>query len=148
RRQAAALVREGISGSCSLPLNTQGGAENASPVFHFMTRAGDIEGASGSGDFFAISPHGLAHTHLDAICHIRYPCRIYNDRHPALVTSQGALFNAIESGRSGIVSRGVLLDIPHALGRDWLEPGEAIYAVDLEAAEAAENVRVEPGDIL
>jgi kynurenine formamidase len=42
----------------------------------------------------------------------------------------------------------VLLDIPRSLGKEWLEPGEAIYAEDLEAAEMAMHVRVEEGDIL
>src|SRR2546426_8427442 len=115
RREAAALVREGITVSCSLPLNTQGGADNPRPVTHLMTGAGDLEGASSSGDFFAIAPHGLAHTHLDALCHIFYRGQMFNGRSPSMVTSQGALANSIEAGRAGIVSRGVLLDIPRAL---------------------------------
>src|SRR5207237_377919 len=51
-------------------------------------------------------------------------------------------------GEDGIVGRGVLLDIPRVAGKDWLEPGEAIYVEDLEAAEKGQDVRVEEADIL
>lgn len=148
RVQAADLVTEGISVSCALPLNTRGGPDNPNPVVHLMTAAGDVEPAWGSGDYFAIAPHGIAHTHLDALCHIFYRGKMYNDRPAALVTSRGAAFNSIESGKDGIVSRGVLLDIPRAAGKEWLEPGEAIYTDDLEAAEKMCHVRVEEGDVL
>jgi len=148
RLQASELVIEGVSVSCALPLNTVGSGENPRPVVHLMQNAGDVEGATGSGDYFAIASHGMAHTHLDALCHIFYRGQMYNGRPASMVTSAGALANSIEAGKDGIVSRGVLLDIPRSIGKDWLEPGEAIYAEDLEAAEMAMHVRVEEGDIL
>jgi kynurenine formamidase len=148
RLQAAQLAIHGISVSCALPLNTRGGPENPNPVVHLMTGAGDIDGTWGTGDYFAIASHGIAHTHLDALCHIFYKGRMYNDRPGTLVTSRGAAANSIESGKDGIVSRGVLLDIPRATGKEWLEPGEAIFTDDLEAAEKACRVQVEEGDVL
>jgi kynurenine formamidase len=148
RLQAAELVMKGISVSCALPLNTRGGPENPNPVVHLMTGAGDIDGTWGTGDYFSIASHGIAHTHLDALCHIFYKGRMYNDRPGTLVTSRGAEANSIESGKDGIVSRGVLLDIPRAAGKDWLDPGEAIFTADLEAAEKACHVQVEEGDVL
>jgi kynurenine formamidase len=54
----------------------------------------------------------------------------------------------IEVVRGGIVSRGVLLDIPRLVGRPYLEIGEAITEEDLERAEAVQGVHVEPGDVL
>lgn len=147
-KQAASLVREGVSVSCSLPLNTTGGADNTSPVVHLMVAAGDIEGAGASFDYFAIAPHGIAHTHLDALCHVFYRGQMYNGFPASRVTSRGALANSIESGIDGIVSRGVLLDIPRLLGKQWLEPGETIYVEDLEAAEKAQRLEVQEGDIL
>src|SRR5438445_470269 len=50
--------------------------------------------------------------------------------------------------KDGIVSRGVLIDVPRPKGREWLEPGEAISPADLEAAEHAGGFRVEEGDVL
>jgi kynurenine formamidase len=49
---------------------------------------------------------------------------------------------------AGIVGRGVLLDIPRVRGVPWLEPGDHVTADDLIAAEAAQEVRIEPGDLL
>jgi len=64
------------------------------------------------------------------------------------VTSEGARNGAIDALRDGIVSRGVLIDVPRVKGREWLEPGEAISPADLEAAEQAGDFRVEEGDVL
>jgi kynurenine formamidase len=50
--------------------------------------------------------------------------------------------------RDGIVTRGVLLDVADAYGGDWLNPGEAVYPADLEAAEVKHGIRVEEGDVL
>jgi kynurenine formamidase len=64
------------------------------------------------------------------------------------VTSNGATQLAITIGQDGIVSRGVLLDIPLAHGQDSLEPGYAVTPADLEGAESRAGMRVESGDIL
>ena len=48
----------------------------------------------------------------------------------------------------GVVGRGVLLDVPRALGSPYLDPGEVVTVADLEATEQAQGVTVGPGDIL
>lgn len=148
RRRAAATVQDGVVVSCALPLNTVSSAENSSPVQHFVVRGGDVENATGSADYFAIAPHGMAHTHLDALCHIFWRGQMYNGFPAAAVLSTGATRNAITAGEQGIVSRGVMLDIAALKGLDWLEPGDPIYPADLDAAEERQDVRVEEGDIL
>ena len=55
-------------------INTVGDAENSSPAMHFMVRAGDV--ADGTivaftADYLAVAPHGIAHSHLDALCHLQ-----------------------------------------------------------------------------
>jgi kynurenine formamidase len=144
-------VREGHTVSCAHPVNTVGDSENASPALHFMVRAGDVadgKTVTSIADHLAISPHGVAHSHLDALCHFFWQGKIYNNRPITVVTSTGARANAITIGQDGIVSRGVLLDIPRLLGKDWLEPEEAISVENLEAAERAQDVQVSSGDIL
>ena len=47
-----------------------------------------------------------------------------------------------------MVTRGVLLDVARALGREVLEPGYPIMPADLDAACGLTDVAVEPGDIL
>jgi kynurenine formamidase len=154
RRRAGAEVRDGQSVSLSLPLATRPAPDNPTPVTHLMVQTG-ARGESGglvdapySADYFAISPHGLANTHLDALCHVFNQGKMYNGYPASDVTSQGARNGAIDALKDGIVTRGVLIDAPRVLGREWLEPGEAISPADIEAAEKSGNFRVEEGDIL
>jgi kynurenine formamidase len=151
RLRAAALVREGVTVSCSHPINTVGDNENSSPAMHFVVRAGDVvdgKTVHSTADHLAVSPHGVVHSHLDALCHFVWQGQTYNGRPVGIVTSMGARANAITIGQDGIVSRGVLLDVPRTLGSDWLEPDKAIDVEDLEATERAQGVRVTSGDIL
>ncbi|MEN8183951.1 MAG: cyclase family protein, partial [Myxococcota bacterium] len=60
----------------------------------------------------------------------------------------GALELGVHELRDGIVSRGVLLDVPRLRGLDWLEPGDPIHPEELEAAERNASLRVEAGDLL
>lgn len=149
RRQAAALVREGLTVSAALPLATQPGPHNPTPVTHLMVRDGDAEPHPiVAADYFAIAPHGMANTHLDALCHIFHRGTMYNGFPASEVTAAGAAKNSIEAGEQGIVSRGVLLDIARLRGKPWLEPGEPIHVDDLESAERRASVRVGEGDVL
>ena len=56
--------------------------------------------------------------------------------------------NDIAVLKDGILTRGVLLDITKVRGKEWLEAGEGVFVEDLEAAEAAQGVRVGEGDAL
>ena len=152
RAQAAALAREGLSVSCARALPVTPSMENPHPVQHYMISGGDQAPAEGgfsfASDYIGIAPHGMATTHLDALCHIFYDGKIYNGYSKDEVRTDGAKKNSIMAGAEGIVSRGVLLDIPAVRGAEFLEPGERITVGELEAAEGRQGVRVEAGDIL
>ncbi|HKD68792.1 MAG TPA: cyclase family protein [Candidatus Binataceae bacterium] len=151
RAAAARLVQSGETVSLSVPLATRPSRDNPRPVTHLMIRSGIVGhplGSSGAADYFAIEPHGLATTHLDALCHHFWRGRMYNGFELNEVDFQGAHRCAIDVCREGIVSRGVLLDIPKIRGVDWIEPGGAIYPADLEAAEADHRVTASEGDVL
>ena len=152
RAAASALARDGAVLNCALSLAVQPAVDNPTPVQHHLIRGADAAppGAAfaGSADYFAIAPHGLANTHLDALCHVFADGKMYNGFDARDVRSDGAHHNSIMAGADGIVSRGVLLDIPALRGVDWLELGERVSAADLAAAEEREGVRVEEGDIL
>ena len=150
RRAAAALIRDGMAVSCSLPLAKTPAVDNPTPVMHLMVRAGDVQRPAfpATADYFAISFHGYANTHIDALCHVYYQGKMYNGYDASLVTSLGARVLSIDVAESGITSRGVLLDFPRLKGVQWLEPGTPITVADLEAAEKMAGVSVESGDIL
>jgi len=160
RLQAAALVREGLVISCARTIGYEPAVDNVVPARHFMLSSGEGEpavevGRVGATDAFLLQPHGIAMTHLDAPSHSHVrsdpaqPWTLYNGK-PAnrVTTTQGATVGSIELAGGGIVSRGVLLDIPRARGVPWLDGGDPVFPQDLDAAESAQSVRVEPGDIL
>jgi kynurenine formamidase len=99
-------------------------------------------------DFVGVDYHNDGHTHIDALCHVAYRDRLYNGVTADSVSADGAGSEAIGLARRGLVGRGVLLDIPRQRGIPWLEPGEHIFAEDLEAAEREQGVQIEEGDIL
>jgi len=102
----------------------------------------------GASEFIGMVFHGYTITHVDTPAHYFWKGRIYNGRSCNLITSrEGAQVEAVELLHDGVVSRGVLLDIAALKGR-WLQSGEGVMPEDLDAAEKAQGVRVEPGDIL
>ena len=88
-----------------------------------------------------------AATHWDALAHVSYGGRMWNGFDPATVDVRGAAKAGIDKV-GPVVSRGVLLDVARALGVERLEPGYAITADDLDAAEALADVEVGAGDIV
>jgi kynurenine formamidase len=145
RAAAAKLAHAGEIVSCALPLSTQSGPDNPQPVQHMMLHVG---APVASLDYFSIASHGLAFTHLDALCHVFWEGKMYNGFSSREVGRFGARKCAIDVARDGIVSKGVLLDIPKVRKADYLELGEAIYPEELEAAEKLHRARVEEGDVL
>jgi len=154
RAAAAALVRDGQVVSCALELQTTPGPGNPVPAQHMMIVAGDAREASGlpgleaTNDYLGVACHGVAISHIDALCHVSVEGRMYNGFDAGLVKSIGALRNSIMAARDGVVSRGVLLDIPRLRGVGWLEPGDAILPEELAAAEHAQGSAVSEGDVL
>jgi kynurenine formamidase len=142
---AAATVRTGRTVSCARPLDTVSSADNPAPVAHHMT--GTASEGMGA-DYFAIASHGFATSHIDALCHIFHEGTLYNGYPAEAVTAHGATKLGIHRLRDGIVTRGVLLDIPARRGVDALEPGEQVFPEDLEAAEEQAGLTVRAGDAL
>jgi kynurenine formamidase len=149
-RRAAALVRSGRTVSLSLPINKVAGPDNPRPPAHYMVQAydpADTTGQQFATDYMATEFHGDCHTHIDALCHVAYKGRIYNGKPLTSVTSAGARVQDITALAHGVVGRGVLLDLPRLRETRWLEPGEAVGAEEIEAAEKAQGVRLGEGDI-
>ena len=92
--------------------------------------------------------HGWS-TPLDALGHIYTDDIGYNGRRRAeIFTSQGLSANAITAPEDGVFARGVLLDIAASCGLPWLPPDHVITRAELEHAENAAGLTVEPGDAL
>jgi kynurenine formamidase len=162
RRQAAGLVRRGVSISLSQSYDTDGpqkGWRRRTNPVHTMTDTG-TDAAAGKQGF----PHGIGgaddviamplqcSTQWDGLGHIFDHGMAWNGR-PAgdVVTSDGDLVTGIEHLASSIVSRGVLLDVGRVVGEDGeLPDGFAITEEHLQATIAAQGStsQVGRGDIV
>jgi kynurenine formamidase len=161
RLAAARLVETGESVSCSWNIRTgrQPGATAESQRHMLSTGLGLNEDghermmgpgrAGGAQEYIGLVFHGFDVTHLDALSHIFWDGQMYNGRPAWLVSDRdGAREHDVLSVSDGVVTRGVLLDIPRLRGVDVLAPDDLIYPEDLEAAEHAAGLRLEPGDVL
>jgi kynurenine formamidase len=161
RVSAAALVREGESVSCSWDIRTgqQPGATVENQRYMLSTGLGladegrkNLLGggrAGGAQEFIGMVFHGLDVTHLDSLAHIFWDGKMYGGASASLVSDrQGALMHDVLSVAQGVTTRGVLLDIARLRGVDVLAADDHVYPEDLEAAESAAGVRVEPGDVV
>lgn len=148
RRQAAALVREGVSVSLAHDVIKEKAADAPSPFRHVMVRTGQNNPTNFSIDEFSVLYHGYAHTHVDSLCHMFYKGRMYNGFSQELVTASGAQALAVENLKNGIFSRGILMDIPALEGVPFLEPGTAIMPEQLDAWEKRARLKVSAGDIV
>ena len=159
---AARLVRKGQVFSLAVPFDEKGpqgaksdyGAIGRFNPIHVMLRAGTDAWAGAldhrkirGADDIIIMPTQCG-TQWDGLGHIFYGDRMWNGRDCRTVTSFGAQECGIEQTRAKMVGRGVLLDIPRLLGRDWLDDGFGITNDLLDRAVAATGVAVGRGDFL
>jgi len=151
RLAAAALVRTGTCVSLGRRIGGAPQPDDPQPPLQLMKASGEAapaRGGSHASDWVGLAPHGFAVTHVDAFSHQFFDGAMYNGQPASLVTTRtGAGAGSVEAFAGGIVGRGVLLDLPAAQDRSWLEPGEYVRPADLDAA-AARQAEVRPGDIL
>lgn len=117
-----------------------------SPLHLMSVDAGDYaalgrDDYGSNDDYLFLACHGT--THIDALSHVWYDGRLYNDFDYREVRSSGAGRCAIDK-TGGMVTTAHLLDF---VDRSTEEPGQ-IRAADLEALVAERNVDVHPGDAL
>jgi kynurenine formamidase len=172
RKAAAALVREGFSVSLELDaaLPKEGPTGGPLPSMMPVARGGAPSPAgvaratwsltarpaapeprdtmSFDVDTIAVSYHGSATTHMDALSHVYYKGQLFNGFPQSGYTDRGTARNDVTAFGNGILTRGVLFDIPKLKGVPYMGDEEPIYAEDLEAWEKKAGVRVEPGDAL
>ncbi len=154
RVEAASLIKSGRTVSLSHDLATEPRPDVPHPVQHHMLASGDARDSSGipgyeaARDHLSLDMHGLNTTHVDALSHMFVRGEMFGGRPASDVRSDGAVSNTILTMADGIVGRGVVLDIPRALGLPFLGAGEVVSVADLERAESSQDVRVGAGDIL
>ena len=159
RRRAVSLVQEGVTVSCARALSNAPGPDVSAQPVHYMIesgegyahgeKAGPRRPAQTSSDFIGVAFHGHTVTHVDSLSHFFFDGRDVQRQalqprvHPLRRTpgvDRGA--PGRRAGPRGAAGH------PRLRGVPWFNPGEGVLREDLEAAEAAEGVRVESGDVL
>ena len=98
RKQAAALVKNGISVSLAHNALTEKAVDNPSPYEHTMLPGFFM-------DNYKVSYHGYAHSHIDALCHILYKDQTYNGYARAVVnTEKGCTKLGIDNLKNGVIT--------------------------------------------
>jgi kynurenine formamidase len=148
RKQAAALIREGLSVSLSHTYSTEKFVDNPNPLVHVMGSSGETPGAIAAVDTYTMNYHGPYFTHMDALSHFFWNGHTYNGYPQTVVTSAGAQKLDIDVFKNGIVTRGILMDVPRSKGLPYLEPGSQIHPEDLDACEKQAGIKVASGDMI
>jgi len=148
RIRAAGLVRSGRAVSLCREFPKNPGLNNPTPAQHFM-RTIDRGTGGAAIDYYGISYHGQASTHLDSLCHVWNENGMWNGRTPKdEIGFDGARFGAITNWSNGIITRGVLLDVPRFRGEPFVTQEKPIHGWELEDVAQAQGVQIEPGDAL
>ena len=137
RQQAAAVVKTGTTVSLSRPvrrsdegpLGTSGGFTN-----QFLIQQGYVLERQ------QIDYHGGTLSHYDALCHVSWNGKNYNGFNFADVAtpSGGCRKLTVTTAKDGIVTRGLLLDLPDT----------RVKPEDIAAWEKKTGLRISPGDAL
>jgi kynurenine formamidase len=113
-------------------------------------RHGDLvrpDGGSAANDMITMGTH--VGTHIDALAHVSHDGKLFGGRDAAEAGRGGKYVDLGVHTIAPMVRRGVLLDVPAALGTpEGCEPGYEIIPDDLEAAEKLQDTPVRPGDVV
>lgn len=174
--EAASLVRQGKILPLGVNLDSQGPQGRMAPFrtnpIHLMT----IDGGDGRqyqdhvrgwghasaemiGGIFDLGPMRFnddyimmplqAATQWDALSHVYYDDQLYNGFPASSVTSFGATRCSIDKvDARGIVSRGVLFDVPRHRGTPFADPSQPITPAELDDIASAQGVDLRSGDIV
>jgi kynurenine formamidase len=153
-RRGAAAVRTGRTFALAIPFDQSGPQWDSTNMPHRVNPelqthtvniafTGDTRDFTTSDDTFRMGSQ--AATHWDALAHVGYEGKLYNDTPDSVITSDGAAALGIEHV-GAIATRGVLLDVARAHGVEHFDDAYAITGDDLEAARKRAAVSVEPGD--
>ena len=157
-QQSVSLVADGTTVSCARPVVFDPTPDATAPAVHYMVESGEgwetgqkvtSRLSQAATDYIGMVFHGDTVTHIDSLAHFFWEGKMYNGRPSHLVsTNLGATVESIEVAAEGIVTRGILVDVPRIRGVDWLDRGEGVLPSDIEAAESQMGFEITGGDVL
>jgi kynurenine formamidase len=160
RLRGVAAVKDGVAYDLGLPLSAREGIQvgfvpgrvnpNRTMICINEPLSPDPDWIASSEDVVTLALQCA--THWDGLAHVSYGAgpdggRLYNGFSATTVTDEGAGRLGIHLVRS-LVSRGVLLDLPRAMGLEVLAPGYPITPDDLDHACEFGGIVIERGDVV
>jgi len=142
RRAAGALVRTGTAVSLSRPIRRA--SPSPAPERPVNTSGAFTNRFLIQGDYLferqELEYHGTTLSHFDALCHVSYNGRNYNGFvFRDIVTPDGGCARlSVDAARDGIVTRGVLVDLP----------GVQVGPAEMAEWERKTGLRIRAGDAL
>ena len=147
RLEAVGLVQNGRTVSLSRPWAVEPRAENPRPAQHFMNVMDRGNGGGAAMDFYGVYYHGTATTHIDALCHVWDEGGMWDGKSPGdILGFSGATYGTVDAWSDGILTRGVLLDVPRHRGAPYVTLDAPVHAWELEDIASAQGVEIMPGD--
>jgi len=151
-------VKHGKTISCARTISWEPSPDSQIPPVHFMVESGEgwenenkisNRKSQASTDYFGLIFHGHTITHMDSLAHFFWNGRAYNNQPSHLVsTSMGATIESIELAKEGIITRGILVDIPLLKDIEWLNRGVGVMPEDIIEAEKKFDFKIQSGDVL
>ena len=147
RMAAVALARSGRTVSLSRAFPSTPSQENPRPAHHYMWR--DVRPHDGgvAMDYLGVFYHGTATTHIDALCHVWDSNGMWDGKNPDdVIGFTGAKYGTVDAWSDGILTRGVLLDVPKHRGTPYVTMDTPVHGWELEEIAAQEGIEIQPGD--
>lgn len=150
---ALKLPKKGISVSLSFDItqdSTQINHSDFDDITKYNHQASSVEfrGYDWATDNYSISYHGFTVSHMDGLAHLGQGGKLYNGYDASNITPQGFKELGIEAFNGGIMSKGVLIDIPLLYGKEYLDAGTKITINDILNFEEKHNIKIEKGDVV
>ena len=147
RLDAVNLVTKGRSVSLSRPLPVTPAGDNPRPAQHYMHRESRPFEGGAAMDYYGVFYHGTATTHIDALCHVWNKDGMWDGKNPdRVIKFGGASYGSVDEWKEGILTRGVLLDVPHYRGEPYVTMDNPVHGWELESIAKAQGVVIKPGD--
>jgi len=123
---------------------------NHPPYSHTLPRRhGDhsrADGGSAANDLIITGTH--VGTHIDALAHVSQSGRLFGDVDASEAQRGGRFMDHGVHTIPPLLTRGLVFDVPAALGLEACPPGYEITVADLEATMAAQGTAPGPGDVV
>jgi len=148
RRSAAQRVRDGVSISMASDVFAGPSRDVMVPMRFYLETIDEDSVLSYAVDSVMTIAHGFSSSHVDALSHVLFRDRLYNGFRRDQLKPDGARVLGIETMHAGIVTRGVLVDMPWLNGVAFLPTGDGITPADMERWEKRTGVAVQAGDVL